>query len=49
MAEAVRYSIPVQRRSFLCQIGCGDTVPALHDMALEDVVPDSLDNPPTNT
>ncbi|MCH2651271.1 MAG: hypothetical protein MKZ99_07740 [Candidatus Marinimicrobia bacterium] len=49
MAATVRYSIPVQGRSFLCQIGCSDTVPALHDMVLEDVVSDPLDNPPANT
>ena len=49
MATAVRYSIPVQGRSFLRQIGCGNTVPALHDMVLEDVVSDPLDNPPANT
>jgi len=49
MATAVRYSIPVQGRTFLCQISCSDTVFALHDMVLEDVVSDPLDNPPANT
>ena len=41
--------LPLQVRLFLCQIGCSDTMPALHDMVLEDVVSDPLDNPITNT
>ena len=49
MATAGRYSVPVQGRLFLRQIGCGDTVPALLKVALEDVVPDPLDNPPANS
>ena len=48
MAARVRYSIPVQGRSFLCQIGCSNTVLALHDMVLEGVFSGPLDNPITN-
>ncbi len=49
MAATVRYSIPVQGWLFLCQIGCSDTVFALYDMVLEDMVFGSLDYPITNT
>ncbi len=49
MATVGGYSLSGQERLFLHQIGCGDTVPALHEVGMEDVVPDSLDNPTANT
>ncbi|MDP6615032.1 MAG: hypothetical protein QF835_08435 [Candidatus Marinimicrobia bacterium] len=49
MATVGGYSLSVQERLFLHQIGCGDTVPAIHEVGMEDVVPYFLDNSTANT